>query len=103
MKLTKSYLKKLIKEELEKEETLEDFVRRLVLKGYTPDAIHHAVQGTGFDAGHDDVVKAIDKVEKTSLKRLHQPLEIYISQFITLSPMLKPQILSKILREELKS
>ena len=78
MKLAKKYLIKLIKEELEDLDGREDppspelieFVRDRVLNGDTDAAIHDAVQGTGLDAGHDDVVKAIAIARKDELEKV---------------------------------
>ena len=69
MKLTKSYLKKLIKEELEKEETLEDFVRDRVINGDTDAAIYDAVQGH-LDASDVEVKQAIKKVRDAELEKV---------------------------------
>lgn len=72
MKLTRKYLRKFIKEELKRELGAEtegpsgkfyEFVKELVKKGETDQAIHDAVQGTEHadDVSSEDVKAAIAK------------------------------------------
>jgi hypothetical protein len=73
MKLTKSYLRKLIKEELENSmkdldgpgEDFYEFVRILVAGGTKNSAIHDAVQATEYaeSASSEDVEDAIAKAK----------------------------------------
>jgi len=74
MKLTKSYLRKLIKEELENSmkgpdgpgEDFYEFVRILVAGGTKNSAIHDAVQATEYaeSASSEDVEEAIKRAEE---------------------------------------